>query len=196
MIDSNFFKCRILGCRIEERETDKSWFSKHLGNICSRLVEDLEVIKKLCEPCFPPSYKVFDYCVDNIHSLLESYLRELIDGDQLHGQEFFVLMSWTDVYKSTYFMGHPNLQYDTSKLGDLLNEQYYEKVLSQHIEYTSKKMSSWFQNAVEKNYNEWLENVPPNLIDGNLESSMPNDINSMLIQQVNNNYNCFILRIL
>ena len=36
---------KIHGCRIEERETDDSWFSKHLGNICSRLIEDLEVVK-------------------------------------------------------------------------------------------------------------------------------------------------------
>lgn len=36
---------RILGLRIEERETDESWFSKHLGNICSRLAHDLEIVK-------------------------------------------------------------------------------------------------------------------------------------------------------
>ena len=36
---------RIHGCRIEERDTDDSWFSKHLGNICSRSIQDLEVVK-------------------------------------------------------------------------------------------------------------------------------------------------------
>jgi hypothetical protein len=28
-----------------ERENDESWFSKHLGNICSQSVDDLTTIK-------------------------------------------------------------------------------------------------------------------------------------------------------
>jgi hypothetical protein len=52
------------------------------------------------------------------------------------------------------------------------------------MEYTAKRISVWFQNALEKNFNEWLSKVTPFTIEGNFESSMPNDINTMLIQQV------------
>lgn len=175
---------RIHGCRIEERDTDDSWFSKHLGNICSRLILDLEIVKKLCEPCFPPSYRIFDFFVDCVHQILGVYLKELVDTDQLKGQEFFILLSWQDTYKSDYFMGHPNLNLDTSKLPDLLDDKYYHIALSKHIENTKNKISFWFQNALDKNYREWQSNIMPYTIEGNYESSMPNDINSMLIQQL------------
>lgn len=108
-----------------------------------------------------------------------------MDNDQLKGQEFFILLSWQDTYKSDYFMGHPNLNLDTSKLPDLLDDKYYHLALSKHIENTKNKISFWFQNALEKNYLEWQSNIMPYTIEGNYESSMPNDINSMLIQQVN-----------
>lgn len=175
---------KIHGCRIEERETDESWFSKHLGNICSRLIQDLEITKKLCEPCFPPHYRIFDFFVDSIHQILGVYLKELLDNDQLKGQEFFILLSWQDTYKSDYFMGHPNLNLDTSKLPDLLDDTYYYKALAKHIEVTQNKISFWFQNALDKNYIEWQSNTMPYTIEGNFESSMPNDINTMLIQQL------------
>jgi hypothetical protein len=99
-------------------------------------------------------------------------------------QEYFVLLSWQDTYKSDYFMGNANLQLDTSKLPDLLDDAYYKRVLEGHMEYTAKRISVWFQNALEKNFNEWLSKVTPFTIEGNFESSMPNDINTMLIQQV------------
>lgn len=175
---------KIHGCRIEERETDDSWFSKHLGNICSRLIEDLEVVKKLCDPCFPPHYRIFDFFVDCVHQVLGVYLKDLMDTDSLKGQEYFILLSWQDTYKSDYFMGHPNLNLDTSKLPDLLDDVYYHKALVKHIEVTSNKIQFWFSNALDKNYVEWQSNTMPYTIEGNYESSMPNDINTMLIQQL------------
>ena len=82
-------------------------------------------------------------------------------------------------------MGHPSLSMDTSKLPNLLNDEYYNKALEAHSVYSKKRISFWFKNAIEKNVNEWLSNVTPYTIEGNFESSMPNDINTMLIQQVN-----------
>jgi hypothetical protein len=147
-------------------------------------VDALEIVKKLCEPCFPSSYRIFDFFVSNIHSVLSEYLKSLLDNNQLRAQEFFVLISWQDTYKSNYFMGHPSLNVDVSELPDLLDEFYYGKVLEGHIDVTSKKILFWFQNAMDKNYNEWLSKVEPYVIDGNYESSLPNDINTMLSQQV------------
>ena len=97
-------------------------------------------------------------------------------------------MSWQDTYKSSYFMGHPSLNLDTSKLPDLLDNNYYYKALNSHMEFTMKKISFWFQNAMEKNYTEWQSNIMPYTIEGCFESSMPNDINTMLVQQVSSQY--------
>lgn len=184
----NVIETIIHGCRIEESDTDDSWFAKHLGNICSRLVQDLSVVKKLCEPCFPPTYKLFEFYVMHVHNVLSAYLKQLLDSNELKGQEFFVLLSWQDTYKSDYFMAHPTVNYDVNKLPELLEETYYNKAVDGHLDYTMKKISFWFQNAMEKNYNEWISNVAPYTIEGYFESSMPNDINTMLIQQVDLNF--------
>lgn len=96
-----------------------------------------------------------------------------------------MLLSWQDTYKSTYFLGHPNLQLDTSKLPDILDERMYKRALDGYLDFTMRKVTVWFQNALEKNFKEWLSDVQPMIIEGYSESSMPNDINTMLIQQVN-----------
>ena len=187
MIDyflNRFFSTRVLGLRIEERDTDDSWFSKHLGNVCARIVPDLEVVKKLCEPCFPPSFKIFDFCIKIVHEVISDYFKQLLDTNQLRGQEYFVLLSWQDTYKSDYFMGYPSLQIDVTKLPDLLEDAYFVRALDEHIDYTRKRISLWFQNAMDKNVKDWIASTTPYTIEGNFESSMPNDINTMLIQQV------------
>lgn len=95
-----------------------------------------------------------------------------------------MVLSWQDTYKSTYFLGHPSLQLDTTKLPDILDEGMYRKALDGYLNYTMEKVAFWFQNALEKNFKEWLSNVEPFIIEEYFESSMPNDINTMLIQQV------------
>jgi hypothetical protein len=131
--------------------------------------------------------------VDVINQVLSEYLSQLLDTNQLRGQEFFDLLSWMDTYKSEYFMGHPNLHLDTSKLPDLLDQAHFSKALSAHLDHTKNKIAFWFQNAMDKNFKEWLSNVTPYTIEGNFESSMPNDINTMLIQQVF--LNCAVLNL-
>ena len=156
---------------------------RHLGWL-ARVFKLLLYLKHPCEPCFPPSYQIFEFFVENIQDILAAYLRELIDTSQLAGLEYFVLLTWNDTYKSQYFMGHPNLKYDTSKLKNVLDDDYFMRALNAHIAFQSKKISTWFQNALEKNFEEWQSSVTPHLIEGNFESSMPNDINTMLVQQL------------
>jgi exocyst complex component 3 len=79
---------KVHGLRIEERDTDDSWFSKHLGNVCARIVPDLEIVKRLCEPCFPADFKLFEFYVKIIHEVIAEYLQQLLDNNQLKGGLF------------------------------------------------------------------------------------------------------------
>lgn len=142
------------------------------------------VVQKLCEPCFPPSYRIFEFFIDSVHQILSDYIKQLLDQNQLRNKEFFVLLSWQDTYKSTYFLGNPALQLDMSKIPDILDDAMYKKVLDGHLDYTMSNMVLWFKNALEKNFKEWLTNAKPKIIEGYQESSMPDDINTMLISQV------------
>ncbi len=152
------------------------------------MLYDLEIVKKLCEPCFPPSYKIFEYSVNCVHELVSGYLKSLLDDNSLKDQEFFILLSWLDTYKSDYFMGNVKLNLDVTKLPELLDTRYYQKALSAHIECVGRKMAMWFNNAMDKNFNEWhSSNYQPIVFNECYESNMPNDINTMLIQQLDLN---------
>ena len=175
---------KIHGLRIEERETDESWFSKHLGNVTACIVPDVAVVKKLCAPCFPPTFRVFDYFIRVIHEILSEYFKNLIDSNQLKGQEFYILLSWLNTYRSEYFMGYPPLEIDVSKLPPLLEDSYFERALFEHTEFSKKRITSWFQNTLEKNVTDWTECIEPTLIEGNFESSLTNDLNTMIVQQI------------
>jgi exocyst complex component 3 len=65
---------RVQGCRFSEPEENKSWLAHHLVHIKDILIKDLEIVKKLCEPCFPPHYKIFDFFINTIQSVLSAHV--------------------------------------------------------------------------------------------------------------------------
>ncbi len=150
--------------------------------MCTIFLNDLEITKKFCEPCFPASYKIFAFSVSCINELIGNYLKSLIDENDLGEKEMFVLLSWLDTYKSDYFMGSPKLKLNVSMLPELLDGTYYQKALNSYVENASNTMTKWFQNAMDKHFNEWISE-DPKMFD-EYESNMPIDINSMLIQQL------------
>jgi len=152
---------KIHGLRIEERDQDDSWFSKHLGNICAHVIPDLMIIKSLVEPCFPPSFKVFHFCLGVLHQILSDYFKNLIDNEQLKDKEFYILLDWLNTYKSEYFLASPSLQLDVKRVPPLLDHRYFMQILEQHIEYSKNLLASWFQNAMDKNVQEWLDCTSP-----------------------------------
>jgi hypothetical protein len=85
------------------------------------------------------------------------------------------------------FMGHPTLKLDTTKLGDLLDEKYYEITLMSHIDYRHECMKIRLKNALDINATEWiitLQQRPKIDFEGLYESNFTNDIMSMLSQEV------------
>ncbi|RNA29859.1 exocyst complex component 3 [Brachionus plicatilis] len=175
---------KIQGCWIDDRETNEKWFSNNLARINSRFLEDLEIVKKLCEPCFPPSYKIFDFYVENIIISISNHFHLLLDSNQLKDREFYILLSWSEAYKSEDFLGSPRFDIDLNKLPNILDDDHYKFSLDRYLEYTNSNIKMWFQNTLSKNYNEWLTNKEPLLIDGCYESNIPNDLYSMLFQQL------------
>lgn len=119
---------------------------------------------------------------------MAGYLKQLLDTNQLKDQEYFVLISWQDTYKSRDFMGHPNLELDTSLLPSILDDQSYKKALDGFLDFTSKKVALVLNNVLDKNFKEWLSNDPPLLIEGYYESIMPNDVSAIILQKVNLKY--------
>ena len=176
------FEEKIESCGILERATDKSWFSNHLFNINTQLINDLVDIKELCVPCFPPSYKIFNFSVKNVHNLISNYLKLVLDENKLKDQEYFVLLSWLRSYRSEHSMGNPRLNLELSKVPELLEEKYYEIALNSHLEWLATRLSYLFQNIIVKDFVQ-LDSKPI-IYNSFYKSNMSNDLMEVLKQQL------------
>ena len=54
---------RIEGNMLEVREENKMWLVRHLECIRKFTLDDLRIVKTLCQPVFPPKYEILDYYI-------------------------------------------------------------------------------------------------------------------------------------
>lgn len=65
---------KIEGTQVEEREDNKHWLIRYLELIRMMILEDLRIVKTLCLPCFPPSYKILDKYIHIYHGCLSVHV--------------------------------------------------------------------------------------------------------------------------
>jgi exocyst complex component 3 len=63
---------RIEGNQLDTREDNKMWLVRHLELVRMITLEDLRIAKSLCQPVFPPSYKILDHFMHLYHEALSS----------------------------------------------------------------------------------------------------------------------------
>ena len=63
---------RIEGNQLDSREDNKMWLVRHLELIRMITLEDLRIAKSLCQPVFPPSYKILDHFISLYHEALSN----------------------------------------------------------------------------------------------------------------------------
>lgn len=66
----NVVQMRIETVPLKERADDKMWLVLHLETLRMLITDDLRIVKKMCNPCFPPHYNIFDKCVQMYHNTL------------------------------------------------------------------------------------------------------------------------------
>ena len=54
---------RIEGNQLETRSENKMWLVRHLELIRMITMEDLQIVRSLCQPVFPPSYNILDHSI-------------------------------------------------------------------------------------------------------------------------------------
>jgi hypothetical protein len=80
-------------------------------------------------------------------------------------------------------MQNPKIKVDANKIKDLLDEEHYQVVLKQHLFYRAQRLSTFFQNALDKNASEW-STMPKTYSDGSYQIEFSNDINTIIGQEV------------
>ena len=67
---------RIEGNQLETRSENKMWLVRHLELIRMITMEDLKIVRSLCQPVFPPSYNILDHYIDLYHEALSTRVQK------------------------------------------------------------------------------------------------------------------------
>ena len=92
MLQQNVIE-RIEGNQLDERDQNKMWLVRHLELVRQITLEDLMVAKSLCQPVFPPDYKILDHFMKLYNEALTNRLQEIIQMG-LEDQEYVTMLGW------------------------------------------------------------------------------------------------------
>ncbi|XP_070533442.1 exocyst complex component 3-like [Ptychodera flava] len=151
---------RIEGNQIEDREDEKMWLVRHLEITRRIILEDLKVVKHVCQPCFPPAYDIFNRFAYIYHKYLSRHLEDMI-SDQLKDTEIVSLLSWLKEYEGPELMQNPDLQVNLVKLGPLLREEVVDSLLKQYLQTMHNNIQKWMRNTLDTDIQDWHKDIEP-----------------------------------
>ncbi|XP_013418387.1 exocyst complex component 3 [Lingula anatina] len=152
---------RIEGSQLEDRTLEKMWLVRHLEITRQLTIEDLRVVKSVCEPCFPPEYDVVQRYLKMYHEAIGNHILELISQD-LEKNEIVSLLTWVNAYWSTHLMNHPELK-DLNKdnLGPLLENSVLEDLQQKYLTTMKKDIEDWMSKALQSDLKDWFREIKP-----------------------------------
>lgn len=154
-------KVRVQGTQVDEKEDNKMWLVRYLELTRQLILQDLQIVKNLCVPCFPEKYEIFDKYVNWYHNALATYLSELIENG-LDANECSTLLTWVlNTYNSDELMGHPDLIESSKNLPCLLSNDELEHLEDLFFEITAENYTSWMKNTLKLEEENWESDVQP-----------------------------------
>ncbi|KAF6025693.1 EXOC3 [Bugula neritina] len=151
---------RLEGCQLEERDQHKMWLVRHLEIIRRLTIDDLKVVKSLCEPCFPETFDIVRTYVKMYHTAISQHLLNVIERG-LEGNEIVSLLSWITTYYSEELMGHRGLQIQEGDLGPLLSIDVIESLQDRYINTLRNNITEWMSNSMTTDKKDWYKEEEP-----------------------------------
>ncbi|RMX50459.1 hypothetical protein pdam_00018310 [Pocillopora damicornis] len=174
-----------LDMELQDRMDDKMWLVKHLERTRKLVLDDLIVVKNLCQVCFPPSYDIFDRYIKMYHKALSVMLERFVLEERLDSNECISLLTWIKEYKGTDLMMHPELQIDVGFLGPLLSPKVEQELLDTYLTTTKNNMMEWMARLAETDLQDWNRDAPPETdMDGFYNTSLPVFLFKMIDQNL------------
>lgn len=182
VMESSVFH-RIEGTQMGDRTTDKMWLVRHLEVTRQLVLEDLRVVKTLCEQCFPPHYDIVNRYTKMFHDGISQHLNEVV-SQGLEGNEIVSLLTWIRDYTSKDLMGHPDINIDVSKFAPLLEPQKVKELQNQYVQNLRNNFREWMSNSLKTDSKDWMKDVAPEADDkGYYNTTLP----VLLIQMIEQN---------
>ncbi|XP_015605844.1 exocyst complex component 3 [Cephus cinctus] len=152
---------RIEGTHVDERADNKMWLVRYLELTRQLILEDLRVVKTLCQPCFPPSYNIMRKFVEMYHVSLSQHLKDII-ANGLEGNEYVSLLAWImNTYSGPELMRHPELNIDTSDIGPLLSNAIVNDLQEKYLRNMCQNYEDWMKKTLETEKVDWWSGVLP-----------------------------------
>ncbi|XP_071941663.1 exocyst complex component 3-like [Antedon mediterranea] len=174
---------RIEGNQLEDRSQDRMWLVRHLELTRQIILEDLRVVKHLCSPCFPPSYKIFEYFVKTYKDSLSIHLQNMI-CDELEHNEIISLLTWLTEYIGPNLMAHHELNIEVKLLEPLLPPREVETLQQQYLKTLHANIQKWINNTLDTDIKEWYREVPP---EADKESYLHTSLPVIVFQMIEQN---------
>lgn len=174
-----------LDMELQERVDDKMWLVKHLERTRQRVLDDLIVVKNLCQDCFPPGYNIFDRFIRMYHKALSTMLERFVLEERLDSNECISLLTWIKEYKGADLMMHPDLEIDVEFLGALLSPKVEQELLDTYLTTTKNNMMEWMSKLAETDLKDWnSEAMPETDMEGFYNTSLPVFLFKMIDQNL------------
>ncbi|KAM7449264.1 hypothetical protein ABFA07_002820 [Porites harrisoni] len=174
-----------LDMELQARVDDKMWLVKHLERTRQRVLDDLIIVKNLCQDCFPPSYNIFDRFIRMYHLALSTMLERFVMEERLDSNECISLLTWIREYKGTELMMHPDLEIDVEFLGPLLSPKVEQELMESYLTTTTKNMTEWMSKLAETDLKDWNSDAPPETdLEGFYNTSLPVFLFKMIDQHL------------
>eukprot|EP00794_Sanderia_malayensis_P003187 gene3187-3658_t len=167
--------------------TEKMWLVRHLERMRAFILEDMQTVKDLVQPCFPPSYNIFMEYLQLYHETTSKTLEDLALGRN-DPNECITLLSWIKDYYGDNLMGNDVIVMEAgddlpNKLGPLLSNAVMESLNETYVKTTERNMQNWLIKMVETEAHDWLADKPPETdADGFYQTSLPILLFQMLDQ--------------
>ncbi|KAG1665256.1 Exocyst complex component 3 [Nymphon striatum] len=179
----NVVQIRIETVPLKERADDKMWLVLHLETLRLLIIDDLKIVKKMCMPCFPPHYNIFDKFVQMYHNTLSKRLLEL--SKKLEGNEYASMLAWVNIYKEPEIMGDPDLNIDVSTLSPLLDNFTVNGMIDHYCTTIKNNFRSWMENTLRTDFQDWVKDVEPEeTSDGYFHTPVPVILFQMIDQHL------------
>jgi len=139
---------------------DSKWIVTSLETVRTSVLQDLQIIKQLCVPCFPPIYNIFERFTHWYHMAVSTYVRTILSHG-LEGNEIVALLTFDKEYTSEKLMAHPVLKIDVNKLPQLIDHDLYEETLGTYIETTKEKFRTYLLRLLNQEKEDWYSDQQP-----------------------------------
>ncbi|XP_062522918.1 exocyst complex component 3-like [Corticium candelabrum] len=138
---------------------NKIWLAVYLELVKRTVIEDIDIVKTLFVPCFPPQYNIVDHYIVMYHHCLRTLLEDTA-SQQREANEIIHLLSWVAHYPE--MMRNPKVNVDISRFDEpLLSSSAIAELEKDYTDKTRQALRGYAHRMIEADIQDWSRTQCP-----------------------------------